>query len=161
MKLRRLNHVGVGTASVENSITTYRDLLGEAVIRIAAAVVVDEAGRTLLVRKRGTKAFMQPGGKISGDEPASAALIRELKEELGCDTYGEMRPLGRFSAAAVNEPDSIVEAELFAVRLSGEVVPAAEIEEAVWLDVALPAPFPLAPLTRDYVLPLVRRWAAG
>ena len=130
-------------------------------IRIAAAVVVDEAGRTLLVRKRGTEAFMQPGGKITGDEPASAALVRELREELGCDADGEIRPLGRYSAAAANEPDSIVEADLFAVRLSGDVIPAAEIEEAVWHDPALPAPFPLAPLTRDHVLPLVRQWAAG
>ncbi|MEM9477678.1 MAG: hypothetical protein AAGA71_20510 [Pseudomonadota bacterium] len=33
-------------------------------LHIAVAVVLDEAGRMLLVRKRGTEAFMQPGGKI-------------------------------------------------------------------------------------------------
>ena len=32
-------------------------------IRIVAALIRDEAGRVLLVRKRGTAAFMQPGGK--------------------------------------------------------------------------------------------------
>jgi 8-oxo-dGTP diphosphatase len=32
-------------------------------IKFVAALIIDEAGRVLLVRKRGTNAFMQPGGK--------------------------------------------------------------------------------------------------
>ena len=32
-------------------------------IKIVAALIHDETGRVLLVRKRGTRAFMQPGGK--------------------------------------------------------------------------------------------------
>jgi 8-oxo-dGTP diphosphatase len=32
-------------------------------IEIVAALIRDGAGRVLLVRKRGTMAFMQPGGK--------------------------------------------------------------------------------------------------
>ncbi len=32
-------------------------------IEIVAALNRDEAGRVLLIRKRGTSAFMQPGGK--------------------------------------------------------------------------------------------------
>ena len=47
------------------------------VIRVAAAVVTDDAGRFLLVRKRGTTAFMQPGGKIEPGEDPRAALVRE------------------------------------------------------------------------------------
>jgi 8-oxo-dGTP diphosphatase len=31
-------------------------------IQIAAALLIGPDGRTLLVRKRGTEAFMQPGG---------------------------------------------------------------------------------------------------
>ena len=126
------------------------------VIRIAAAVIVDAEGRTLLVRKRGTTAFMQPGGKIGGGEAAIEALERELAEELGCGTRGDCRPLGRFSAAAANEADTIVEAELFAVELIGAVAPAAEIEEISWYDPDGGEHLPLAPLTRDHVLPLVR-----
>ncbi|MGB9089319.1 MAG: NUDIX domain-containing protein, partial [Pseudomonas farsensis] len=53
------------------------------IIRIAAALLVDPQGRTLLVRKRGTEAFMQPGGKIDAGETPAAALARELHEELG------------------------------------------------------------------------------
>ena len=45
------------------------------VIRIVAAVVADERGRLLLVRKRGTTAFMQPGGKPeAGETPAETVL---------------------------------------------------------------------------------------
>ena len=37
--------------------------MSEQVISIVAALIRDPAGRVLLVRKRGTVAFMQPGGK--------------------------------------------------------------------------------------------------
>ena len=130
-------------------------------VRIAAAVVVDGEGRTLLVRKRGTSAFMQPGGKMSAGEDALAALTRELKEELGCGIAPGARPLGRFSAAAANEPETVVEAELFAVELVGHVAAAAEIEEARWLHPDDAPLYELAPLTRDHVLPLVRRGRAA
>ena len=33
------------------------------VISVVAALIRDERGRVLLVRKRGTAVFMQPGGK--------------------------------------------------------------------------------------------------
>ena len=36
---------------------------GRAVIEIVTALVRNQRGRVLLVRKRGTERFMQPGGK--------------------------------------------------------------------------------------------------
>lgn len=120
-------------------------------------MVVDSEGCTLLVRKRGTEAFMQPGGKIADGETAIEALERELLEELGC-CIGGHRALGRFSAIAANETDTIVEAELFAVELSGEIAPASEIEELRWHHFDDVGGWTLAPLTRDQVLPLVRAW---
>jgi 8-oxo-dGTP pyrophosphatase MutT (NUDIX family) len=130
-------------------------------IRIAAAVVVDPAGKLLLVRKRGTEAFMQPGGKIGLGETAAEALAREIEEELGCTLGGAPRRLGVFSAPAANEPDTDVEAELFAVALAGDIIAAAEIEEAVWHDPIDDAGLPLAPLTRNHVLPLVQSGIIG
>ena len=41
-------------------------------IRIVAALIRDDAGRVLLVRKRGTDAFMQPGGKRDPGEDDSS-----------------------------------------------------------------------------------------
>ena len=50
-------------------------------IRIAAALLIGSDGQTLLVRKRGTQAFMQPGGKIDAGEQPVEALARELRIE--------------------------------------------------------------------------------
>ena len=126
-------------------------------IDIVAAVVMDDEGQTLLVRKRGTEAFMQPGGKIAQGEIKVGALERELVEELGCTLDRQScRPLGTFSARAANEPGWTVRAELFAAKLSGEIRPAAEIEEAIWIDPDGETGVELAPLTRAYALPLAR-----
>jgi 8-oxo-dGTP pyrophosphatase MutT (NUDIX family) len=56
------------------------------IIRIAAALIDNEAGQLLLVRKNGTPWFMQAGGKIEDGESALAALRRELGEEIGLCT---------------------------------------------------------------------------
>ena len=75
-----------------------------AVLRIVAALIVDERGRALMVRKRGTSRFMQPGGKPEPGETDAAALARELSEELGLIVDpGELVPVGRFTADAANE----------------------------------------------------------
>jgi 8-oxo-dGTP pyrophosphatase MutT (NUDIX family) len=125
-------------------------------IRIAAAILGRADGMTLLVRKRGTTAFMQPGGKIEPGEAPVRALCRELAEELGL-SIDPMAPeyLGRYAAPAANEAGATVEAEIFHVEITAEVEPAAEIEEIIWVDPHMPVALILAPLTRDHVLPLL------
>ncbi len=126
-------------------------------IRIAAALLIGPDGRTLLVRKRGTQAFMQPGGKIEAHEQPVNALARELEEELGLviDTAAATY-LGQFAAAAANEPGHEVVAELFRVHTGEALEPAAEIEEVVWIDPVGDGGLVLAPLTRDLILPFHR-----
>jgi 8-oxo-dGTP diphosphatase len=127
-------------------------------IRVAAAVIVDESGRTLVVRKRGTAAFMQPGGKIMPGETAVDALHREVAEELGVEVAASsVRALGRHVAEAANEPGHTVDAELFAVTLAGEPRAAAEIDEIAWVDPSNPGDVHLAPLTQHAVMRLLRR----
>jgi uncharacterized protein (TIGR00730 family) len=126
------------------------------VIRVVAALVEDEARRVLLVRKKGTRAFMQPGGKLRDSEPHLAALEREMGEELRCSVRpGSSVFLGTFSAPAANESGCVVEAALYRVELVGPIVAASEIEEVLWLDPCFSNQIELAPLTRDKVLPLL------
>ena len=128
------------------------------VISIVAALIRDEDGRLLLVRKRGTSAFMQPGGKRDAGESDVAALTREIDEELGCQVVADsVRSLGLFDAPAANEPGFRVQAAVYALDVAGPVMPQAESEEAVWADAAMLSQLHLAPLTRDHVLPLARQ----
>lgn len=127
------------------------------VLRIVAAVVLDDDGYVLVVRKRGTTAFMQPGGKIEPGEQPLAALQREVVEELGTAVEpSSVRSLGRHRAIAANEPGHTVDAYLYLVRLDGTPAVAAEIEEMAWVDPSAPGDVELAPLTRDTVFALAR-----
>lgn len=135
---------------------------GPPVLRISAALLVRADGKTLLVRKRGTTTFMQPGGKIDLGETAPQALVRELNEELGISVEIEaLVPLGQFSAPAANEAGVTVEAALFMVQCDQDVRPAAEIEEAVWVGSGARPDFAIAPLTGDHVLPLHNKLRAN
>lgn len=149
-------------------------------IHTVAAVIadapLDPAGRVLLVRKRGSGTFIQPGGKREPGEVALATLARELDEELGV-AIAEAWPLGTFEDAAVHEPGCRVRAEAFAVRVAGTPAARAEIAEARWIDAATldaalrdgahgedaaRADLPrIAPLSRRHVLPAWRAWAAA
>ena len=123
-------------------------------LMISAACLLDADGRLLLVRKRGTSAFMLPGGKLEADEDALAALCRELQEELGLTfARSAFTPLGRFEAPAANEPDTRVRAEVFTGTLDEPVSVAAELDAQRWLVRGEPWPDDLAPLLRLYVLP--------
>ncbi|WOC14607.1 hypothetical protein MP213Fo_00470 [Pseudochrobactrum sp. MP213Fo] len=124
-------------------------------IHIAAAILMAPDNRILLVRKTGTTAFMQAGGKIEAGETALAALQRELCEELGLNiTPDQPQYLGQFSAPAANETGFTVEAEIFRIALDQPVKKAAEIEEIIWVDPLHTAGLNLAPLTEHYLLPL-------
>lgn len=127
-------------------------------VHVSAAVVLDAEGRALLVRKRGTTVFMQPGGKPEPGESPAQTLARELDEEVGLRVDpAALLPLGLHRAAAANEPGFTVVAHAFAVP--GAVAPeaivaAAEIDEARWLAASEVRTVPLAPLS-VVLLPLV------
>ena len=131
--------------------------MSERIISVVAALIRDHDGRVLLVRKRGTAAFMQPGGKRDAGESDVAALSREIVEELGCCVdQRTARPLGEFNCASANEPGFALHAAVYAVSIEGAIRPQAEIDEVVWVDPRALPDLPLAPLTRDHVLPLAR-----
>ncbi|MGC4193054.1 MAG: NUDIX domain-containing protein [Thermomicrobiales bacterium] len=127
------------------------------VLHLSAVLLLDERGRMLVVRKRDATHFQQVGGKIDLGETAIDALIRELHEEIGLRVEASaLIPLGRFSAPAANEAGFTVEADVFRLDLvSPSLVPGAEIEEIRWIDPATDGDTPLAPLTRERLVPLV------
>lgn len=127
-------------------------------LHIAAACLFDERGHLLLVRKRNTRFFMLPGGKREAGEDALAALGRELFEELELRLAADaLHALGQFQAAAANEADTWLQADIYRASLPHPVQPAAELEELRWLALDAPLPDDLAPLLRDQVLPALQR----
>lgn len=126
-------------------------------INIAAAIITDNYGRCLLVRKRGTQYFMQPGGKPEAEERPEVTLMRELKEELNFNTSLEqMISVGRFTDVAANEPGYMVCADIFSISTDEiEFTPNSEIEEVIWYDPGKNQHINLAPLTENYILPLL------
>lgn len=127
-------------------------------IHVSAAVITDAEGRMLLVRKRNTDFFMQPGGKIEPGEAPEVALIRELYEELQIEVQPEnMVSLGQYADIAANEPDHIIVADMFRVnQFSGDVLSAAEIEDVVWFS-QTDNNIMLAPLTLNKIIPLLNK----
>ncbi len=118
--------------------------------------------RVLGVRKRGTTAFMQPGGKPEvGENPVQCA-IREVKEELAVTLDREsLVSLGHVTTRAANEANTRLEADLFlapTVHNPSDFGIRAEIEELRWFSLSdLNAheqdPALIAPLFRDFVVP--------
>jgi len=124
-------------------------------IHVSAAVITDAEGRLLVVRKAGTTAFMQPGGKPDPGETPAETLARELAEEIGVRVSPDtLEPLGSFTASAANEPGFEVVAEVFRVDIGDQQpVPDAEIAELRWVTAATASGLEIAPLARDYFLP--------
>ena len=120
---------------------------------------MDDAGRVLLVRKRDTHSWMQPGGKVEPGEHPADTLVRELHEELGLelDAAG-FTHWGRFHAAAANEKNHVVDCDMYQVdfTLVAQQLPlsvAAEIEELMWLDPTSVHDLEIAPLSLEHVFP--------
>jgi 8-oxo-dGTP diphosphatase len=126
------------------------------VIDFVTAVIRDETGRMLVVRKRGTAIFMKPGGKRELGEDDLTALARELDEEIG-GRLTDATLLGAFEAPAANEPGFTVRSATYLARVEGEITARAEIEELAWIDPAAPGDIVLAPLMRVVLAALLAR----
>jgi 8-oxo-dGTP diphosphatase len=132
------------------------------VIRIVAAVILNSSGSLLLVRKRETTAFMQPGGKPEVGETTAEALARELREEVGFELdSADFEFIGRYTAHAANEPGHLVDADVFFAVAVHEGLAAAEIEELIWVDPWNMDHLELAPLTADVMRPFILTRAAA
>lgn len=132
-------------------------------LHISACILTRPDGAVLLVRKKGTERFMQPGGKREPGETPAQTAIREVHEELGLAlAEGDLAPWGEFSEVAANEPDHRVQAHVFHTEVSDGVAqdlrPEAELAQVVWVRPEEAGSLALAPLTEFHLLPrLVER----
>ena len=125
-------------------------------ITVAAGIVLNAKQQLLLVRKHNTRFFMQVGGKLEPDEAPEQCILREIAEEIGCQAK-IVQAVGRFETAAANEPDHLLVSHVFQVELDSAPQIAAEIAELKWIDLD-DQTTPLAPLTREIVLPWVHQY---
>ncbi len=61
--------------------------------RGARAICLDRSGHVVLVRQSYTRGWFLPGGAIKAGEQVPTGLIRELREEIGLQSYGQVEVL--------------------------------------------------------------------
>lgn len=102
------------------------------IIKIAGTMI-NEKGEILVVKKYGSDIFINPGGRVEGNETQIETLKRELKEELDIEMT-EATPFDSFhSERAMHDPDSSLTIHVYIVKWTGNIVPSSEIETAIWL----------------------------
>jgi len=89
----------------------------EIIHKIAAMVFKDDS--FLMVRKKGKDVWTNLGGKPEKGETEEQTLLREIKEEVGCDAKIICK-LGDFEAPAAMD-DAIVRLSTYQVELLGKI----------------------------------------
>jgi 8-oxo-dGTP diphosphatase len=127
-------------------------------VLVAAVVLVDADGRVLLAQRPDGKSMAGlwefPGGKVDPGETPEAALIRELREELGIDVAASC--LAPYTFASHAYPDFHLLMPLYVCRKWSGIPLAREGQRLAWVrparlvDYAMPpADKPLVAMLRD------------
>lgn len=128
------------------------------VVLVSAVALIDRDGRVLLAQRPEGKSMAGlwefPGGKVEPGETPEAALIRELNEELGIDTWASCLAPLTFASHAYNDFHLLM--PVFACRKWEGIPRPCEGQKLAWVAVnALrdyempPADKPLIPVLRD------------
>lgn len=129
-------------------------------ILVAAVALIDPDGRVLLAQRPEGKSMAGlwefPGGKIEPSETPEVALIRELQEELGIDTWASC--LAPLTFASHSYDDFHLLMPLFACRKWQGTPQSRENQALKWVKPAQlrdypmpPADIPLIPILRDWL----------
>jgi 8-oxo-dGTP diphosphatase len=129
-------------------------------ILVSAVALIDGEGRVLLAQRPEGKSMAGlwefPGGKVEPGETPEAALVRELHEELGIETWDSC--LAPLTFASHSYDDFHLLMPLFACRKWQGIPRAQEGQTLAWArktelrDSPMPpADIPLIPILRDWL----------
>lgn len=129
-------------------------------VLVSAVALIDVDGRVLLAQRPEGKSMAGlwefPGGKVEPGESPEHALIRELHEELGIDTWASCLAPLTFASHAYDDFHLLM--PLFACRKWEGVPQPKEGQTLKWAKVGElrnypmpPADIPLIPILRDWL----------
>jgi 8-oxo-dGTP diphosphatase len=130
------------------------------VVLVSAVALLDKDNRVLLAQRPKGKSMEGlwefPGGKIEPGESPEGALVRELHEELGIETWNSC--LAPLTFASHSYDDFHLLMPLFACRKWNGIVSPREGQALAWVhaeklkDYPMPAAdIPLIPILRDWL----------
>ena len=130
------------------------------IILVSAVALIDVDGRVLLAQRPEGKSMAGlwefPGGKVEPGESPEVALIRELKEELGIDTWSSCLAPLTFASHAYDDFHLLM--PLFACRRWEGTPQPREGQTLAWARgnelrnyEMPPADVPLLPILRDWL----------
>jgi 8-oxo-dGTP diphosphatase len=130
------------------------------ILLVSAVALIDADGRVLLAQRPKGKSLAGlwefPGGKVEPGESPEAALIREMKEELGIDTWKSC--LAPLTFASHSYPEFHLLMPLFACRRWEGIALGREGQALAWVKPQNlrnypmpPADLPLIPILRDWL----------
>lgn len=129
-------------------------------VLVSAVALIDADGRVLLAQRPEGKSLAGlwefPGGKVEPGERPEEALIRELKEEIGIDTWSSCLAPLTFASHAYEDFHLLM--PLFACRRWQGTPQPREGQRLAWVrprDMGTypmpPADLPLIPILRDWL----------
>ena len=130
------------------------------IILVSAVALIDPDGRVLLAQRPEGKSMAGlwefPGGKVEAGETPEDALVRELHEELGIETWSSC--LAPLTFASYTYDDFHLLMPLFACRKWDGIVQGKEGQKLAWVYAKdlnnypmPPADIPIIPILRDWL----------